>query len=367
MIKRCVAAVLAALVISTVVPTTTAAAVAALWPYPQGCTTITLDSVRGVYRPDSTDWKPWFDATVRGRSKPCQAGSGAAALAITQYHVRDGVTVASMSTPWLAAASGTTSFSRFGRIEPDVAALCVSTGLTEQGTAVRARHAVCVKPQRNGTDHLVTTFAKVALTDALVNAPLSTYPTGAAATGPTCTVDCLVSPYSTPPAGPRRDTKDTPISGPVMPLYPYEPDCHFVSVTDAFAGPSDDNVNGFDVWMAVDTGSCDEYQQPYLRAVRYWSDRGVVMPVWDPNQDPMEKGAQVNENTVALCITSGIREQGGAQYGVHDECWRVTKPQPDRYRLVSISTTDARVTKPLISNIPVPDPDEPPGVCASCL
>lgn len=366
MIKRFVAAALAALAVSTAVPTAPVAAAATLWPYPQGCTTVTLDSARGVYRPDSTDWEPWFDATLRGRSRPCRPGA-AAALAITQYHVRDGVAVASMSTPWLAAAAGTTSFSRFGRIEPDVAALCVSTGLTTRDGAVRARHALCVKPQRDGTDHLVTTFPRVALTDALVNAPLSRYPAGAAATGPSCTVDCLVSPYRTPPAGPRQTTRDTPISGPVMPLVPYEPECHFVSVADSFAGPSDHNVNGFDVWMAVDAGACDEFQLPYLRVVRYWPDRGIVMPAWDPGQDPMVKRAQVNENTVALCITSGIRERGGAPRGVHDECWRVTKPQPDRYRLVPISTTDARVTKPLVSNIAVPDPDNPPGVCASCL
>jgi hypothetical protein len=82
---------------------------------------------------------------------------------------------------------------------------------------------------------------------------------------------------------------------------------------------------------------------------------------------PTEKGAQVNENTVALCITSGIRERDGALYGVHDECWRITRPQPDRYRLVPIGIADARVTKPLISNIAVPDPEEPPSVCASCL
>ncbi len=364
MIKSLVAA---ALVVSVVVPAAPVAAAAPLWPYPQGCTTVTLDSARGVYRPDSTDWAPWFDATLRGRSKPCSTGGGAAALAITQYHVRDGVTVASMSTPWLTSASGPTAFSRFGRIEPDVAALCVSTGLTQQGTVVRARNAVCVEPRRTGTDHLVTTFPRIALTDPLVTAPLSVYPAGAAATGPICTVDCLVSPYTTWPAGPRHDTKDTPISGPVMPLYPYEPDCHFVSVSDTFAGPSDDNVNGFDVWMAVDAGSCDELHPPYLRVVRYWADRGIVMPVWDTAQDPLEKGAQVNENTVALCITSGIREQGGALHGVHDECWRVTKPQPARYRLVPIGIADARVTKPLISNIAVPDPEEPPGVCASCL
>ncbi|WP_433303990.1 hypothetical protein ACQP2F_13580 [Actinoplanes sp. CA-030573] len=367
MIKRLLAAVLTALTLSSVAVTTPVAAATPLWPYPQGCATVTLDSARGVYRPDSVFWQPWFDATLRGRSRPCRAGSGAAALAITQYHVRDGVTVASMSTPWLASSSGTTAFSRFGRIEPDVAALCVSTGLTQQGAEVRARNAVCVRPQRSGDDHLVTSFPSVPLTDALVTAPLSTYPTGAPATGPTCTSDCLVSPFITRPRGERTNTWDTPISGPTMPLYPYEPDCHFLSVSDTFAGPSDLNVNGFDVWMAVDAGSCDEYSQPYLRVVRYWPDRGIVMPVWDMAQNPLEKAAQVNENTVALCVTSGIRERAGALYGVHDECWRVTKPQPDRYRLVPISPTDPRVSKPLVSNIPVPDPDEPPGVCASCL
>ncbi|MCY1138036.1 hypothetical protein OWR29_08510 [Actinoplanes sp. Pm04-4] len=370
MMKRLLAAVLAGLAVAALAATAPVAAAAAddPWPYPQACATVTLDSARGVYRPESTWWEPWFDATLRGRSKPCRTGGGPTALAVTQYHVRDGVTVASMSTPWLAAASGTTSFSRFGRIEPDVAALCVSTGLIRQGDEVRARNAVCVRPHRDGADHLVTTFPPVALTDALVTAPLSTYPTGAPATGPLCAVDCLVSPFTTDPAGPPRTTKDTPISDPVISLEPYEPICHSLTVKDTFAGPSDENVNGFDVWMAVDVGFCDAgNRMPSLNAVRYWPDRGVVMPWWDLGQYPLEKGAQVNEKTVAICVTSGMRQRGAALYGVHDKCWRISKSQPDRYQLVPISTRDPRVTKPLMSNIPVPDPEYPPGVCASCL
>ena len=364
MMKRLAALIITTIVVTAPVP---AAAKEAAAKAAEACTTVTLDSVRGVYRPDSTRWEPWFDVTLRGRSKPCAPGGGTATLAVTQYHVRDGVTVASMSTPWRTGASGTTSFSRVGRIEPDIAALCLSTGLTGSGSAVRARNVACVRPQRAGTDHLVTSFPKVALTDPLVTAPLSTYPTGAPATSPICTANCLVSPFTTYPPGPPSTTKDTPISGPVQPLSPYEQICHFISVGDTFAGPSDDNVNGFDVWMAVDAGSCDENEWLTLHVVRYWSDRGIVMPPWDMGQDPLEKGAQVNENTVALCITSGMRAQGGNLYGEHDECWRVTKPQPDRYRLVPISTTDPRVTKRLVSNIAVPDPDNPPGVCASCL
>ncbi|MBU2667878.1 hypothetical protein KOI35_30635 [Actinoplanes bogorensis] len=360
--RKRLAAVLAALVMATVAVSAPAAAAEA-----PGCATVTFDSVRGVYRPDSTRWEPWFDVTLKGRSKPCAPGRGAATLAITQYHVRDGATVASMSTPWQVKTSGTTSFSRTGRIEPDVAALCVSTGLTEQNGEVRARNVACVKPRRTGDDHLVTSFPAVALTDPLVTAPLSTYPTGRPPTAPVCTANCLVSPFTTYPPGAPTVTKDTPIDGPVQELSPYEQICHFISVSDMFAGPSDRNVNGFDVWMAVDTGACDENEWLTLHVVRYWADRGIVMPPWDMGQYPLEKGAQVNENTVALCITSGIRAQGNDLYGEHDECWRVTKPQPDRYRLVPISTTDPRVTKRLVSNWAVPDPDNPPGVCASCL
>jgi hypothetical protein len=339
-----------------------------LWPYPQGCVSVTLDAPRGVYRPDSTWWEPWFDATVRGRSTPCRRPDAGATLAVTQYHVRDGAVIGLMSTPWRAAARGTTPFSRFGRIEPDVAALCVSTGLSTRDGAVVARHAVCVRPLRTGTDHLVTRFAPVPLTDPLVGAALSRYPSvGTAPTGPFCRVDCLVSPYRTVP-GPPRTTKDTPIDGPTDPLAPYEPVCHTVSIVDSFAGPSDDNVNGFDVWLAGAVDSCDPGGElPTVHAIRYWPDRGVVMPAWDLGQFPLAKGAQVNENTGALCVATGFRERAGRLYGVHDLCWRIQQSQRDIYRLVPIRTDDPRVRKPLVSNIPIPDPEQPPGVCASCL
>jgi hypothetical protein len=335
----------------------------------QPCVSIALNYVRGVYRPDSTFWEPWFDATVRGRSRPCRAGGAGGTLAITQYHVRDGATVGLMSTPWQTTAGGTTAFSRFGRIEPDIAALCVSTGLARRDDAVIARNAVCVRPVRSGADHLVTRFAPVPLTDPLVNAELSRYPAdGSTPTGPLCSVDCLVSPYITYPPGPPHTTKDTPITGPVVPLTPYVSVCHTVSITDSFAGPSDEHVNGFDIWLTGAVDSCDpDQQQPTIYAIRYWPDRGIVMPSWDLAQFPVAKGSQVNENTGALCVASGIRERGGRLYGVHDLCWRIAKDQPDRYRLVPIRTDDPRVRKPLAGNIPVPDPEQPPGACASCL
>ena len=371
MIDRFIAGVaaLVALAAGPAVPAPGPAAGDGPWPYPQGCVTVTLDGARGVYRPDSTLWEPWFDATLRGRSTPCRHAGGEAALAITQYHLRDGATVGLMSTPWRAAPRGTTPFSRFGRIEPDVAALCVSTGLALRDGSVVARNAVCVRPQRHGTDHLVTRFAPVAPTDPLVSGALSEYPDGTVTpTGPFCAVDCLVSPYRTVPPGPPRLTKDTPIDGPTVPLRPSEPTCHTVSIVDTFAGPSDDNVNGYDIWLTGTVDSCDpDGIEPAMHAIRYWPDRGVVMPAWDLAQYPLAKGAQVNENTGALCVASGIREHGGRLYGVHDLCWRIQKAQRDVYRLVPIRTDDPRVRKPLISNIPVPDPEYPPGVCASCL
>lgn len=340
-----------------------------LWPYPRGCVNVTLADTRGVYRPDSTTWLPWFDATVRGRATPCRRGAGEATLAVTQYHVRDGATVGLMSTPWRTAARGATPFSRFGRIEPDVAALCISTGLTRRAAAVVARNAVCVRPQRRGNDHLVTRFTPVALTDPLVGAALIEYPTGGAASaGPRCAVDCLASPYRTY-RWPRRTTSDTPTARPTVPLQPYEPICHTLSISDAFAGPSDDDVNGFDVWLTGGLELCDrDSQLPSLHAIRYWGDRGVVMPIWDPTQDPLVKGAQVNENTRALCVASGMRQRGGRLYGVHQLCWRIEKVQRDAYRLVPIRTDDPGVRKPLISNIPEPEPSGwPKDPCASCL
>jgi hypothetical protein len=337
-------------------------------PSAQPCVTVRLDEVRGVYRPDSLRWEPWFDATVRGQSTPCEPGAAAATLAITQYHVSDGVTAGLMSTPWSTEATGTTTFSRFGRIAADVAALCVSTGPVARGAAMVAGNVVCVRPVRTGTDHLVTRFAPVALTDPLVNAELSEYPAeGTAPTGPLCAVDCLVSDYSTYPSPPST-TKDTPIDRPTVPLRPYEPVCRTVSITDTFAGPSDDPVNGFDLWMAGEIDGCDPAGRiPEIYAIRYWPDRGVVMNAWDLGQFPLAKGAQVNENTGAVCLAAGMRERGGRLYGVHDLCWRIARDQPDRYRVVPIRTDDPRVRKPLMGNVPVPDPEYPPGVCATCL
>ncbi|GIE95504.1 hypothetical protein [Paractinoplanes rishiriensis] len=367
---RTLAAATAAVVALAFAPAAPATAAPApgdeLRPYPQNCVSVTLDGLRGVYRPDSTRWEPWFDATVRGRSVPCAPGSTTGTLAVTQYHVRDGATVGQMSTPWRTAARGTTTFSRFGRILPDVAALCVSTGLTARDGAVVATHARCVRPQRRGSDHLVTRFVPVPLTDPLVNAPLTEYPAGGTApTDPICTVDCLVSPYSETPS--TGVTKDTPIDGPVEPIGPYESVCHTVTITDTFAGPPDDNVNGFDVWMTGAVESCDPPDEPTIHAVRYWPDRGIVMASWQLAQDPLAKGAAVNENTGAICLASAFRERNGALYGVHDLCWRIVKDQPDRYRLVPIPVDDPRVRKPLQSNIPEPDPELPPGPCASCL
>jgi len=372
MIRRILAAAVAAVAVTGGTATPAVAAPAApsgdRAPSAQRCVAVTLDEVRGVHRPDSDLWEPWFDATVRGRSTPCGGSGAVATLAITQYHVSDGATTGLMSAPWQTAAAGTTRFSRFGRIAPDVAALCVSTGTASRGAAVVADNAVCVRPVRAGTDRLVTRFAPVPLTDPLVNAELSEYPPeGTEPTGPLCAVDCLVSRYTTYP-GPPSTTRDTPIAGPTVPLTPYEPICHTVSIADSFAGPSDENVNGFDIWMTGTIGFCDpEGQQPSIHAIRYWPDRGIVMPAWDLAQDPLAKGAQVNENTDALCLASGIRQRGGRRYGVHDLCWRIEQDQPDRYRLVPIRTDDPRVRKPLVSNIPIPDPEQPPGVCASCL
>jgi hypothetical protein len=369
MITRCIAA--AATLIAIAGGTATPAVAAPggdLTPSAQPCVSVRLDEVRGVHRPDSEFWQPWFDATVRGRSTPCGDGEAATTLAITQYHVRDGVPTGLMSTPWQTAATGTTVFSRFGRIAPDVAALCVSTGPVARDAAVVAGNVVCVRPVRTGTDPLVTRFAPVPLTDPLVTTELSEYPReGTAPTGPLCAVDCLASDYTTYP-GPPRTTKDTPTTGPTESLTPYRSGCHTVSITDSFAGPSDDDVNGFDIWMAGAIDACDPAgEMPTISAIRYWPDRGVVMPAWDLAQYPLAKGAQVNENTGALCLASGIRERGGRLYGVHDLCWRIVADQPDRYRLVPIRTDDPRVRKPLLSNIPKPDPEYPPGVCASCL
>lgn len=68
-------------------------------------------------------------------------------------------------------------------------------------------------------------------------------------------------------------------------------------------------------------------------------------------------------------VVRGVRHAraGRRLYGVHDLYWRIQKTHVDVYRLVPISTDDPRVRKPLVSNIPVPDPEQPPGVCASCL
>jgi hypothetical protein len=319
-----------------------------------------------VYRPESDFRQHWFDATVRGRSAPCRPGAGPATLAVTQYHVRDGATVGLMSTPWTVAARGSTAFSRAGRIEPDVAALCVSTGTTRVADAVVARHVACVRPQRSGTDPLVTRFTPVATTDPLVSAALTSHPAdGTVPTGPVCAAGCLVTPF-VPAAQSPQITKDTPIDGPVTTLKPYQSACHTVSVTDAFAGPTDWQVNGFDVWMTVAIDPCESVDVlPSLHAVRYWPDRGVVMPYLDPAV--LEKGSQVHEKTGAICLTAGFRQSGERLYGVHDRCWRVVRDQPDRYRLAPIATDDPRVRKPLVSNIPVPHPEYPPGHCASCL
>jgi hypothetical protein len=373
MMKRFVALAAAALFAAATAPATAATAAPApgdgLTPYalPPACVTVTLDGARGVYRPDSDLWAPWFDATVRGRSTPCAPGAGPATLAVTQYHVRDGATAGLMSTPWTVAARGATPFARFGRIQPDVAALCVSTGLDRRGGAVLARNAACVRPVRTGTDHLVTRFAPVPLADPLVTAPLSRYPAdGTAPTGPLCPVDCLVSPWQTAPPGPPETTYDTPTGGATVPLRPYEPTCHTVSVTDSFAGPSDFAVNGFDIWMTGAVVPCPDQEPPRIHAVRYRPDRGVVLSPW-PAAFPPAKSAQVNENTGALCLAAGIRERAGRLYGVHDLCWRIVRDRPDRYRLVPIPTDDPRVRKPLVSNIPTPDVKRPPGPCASCL
>ncbi|HET6529014.1 MAG TPA: hypothetical protein VFH03_00150 [Actinoplanes sp.] len=335
----------------------------------ESCMTVTLAASRGVFRPDSVFWEPWFDATVRGWSTPCRGQATEGTLAVTQYHVRDGATVGLMSAPWRTAARGATLFSRFGRIQPDVAALCVSTGSEQRDGAVVARHAACVRPQRTGTDRLVTRFAPVLTTDPLVSAPLTAYPAGDAdPTGPFCAVDCLSSPYRTPAPGVPRTTRDTPIDGPAEPIRPYDSACHTVTVTDSFAGPSDENVNGFDVWLTGTVDSCDPYgEQPVLHAIRYWPDRGIVMEAWDLAQEPLVKAAQVNENTRALCVASGMREQDGRLYGVHDRCWRIARTHHDIYRLVPIRTDDPRVRRPLVGNVRLPDPDYPPGVCASCL
>jgi hypothetical protein len=141
-----------------------------------------------------------------------------------------------------------------------------------------------------------------------------------------------------------------------------------VTITDSFAGPSDENVNGFDVWLTGSVSFCDPYGElPALHAIRYWPDRGIVMAAWDLAQEPLVKAAQVNGNTRALCVSSGMREQGGRLYGVHDLCWRIARTHRDIYRLVPIRTDDPRVRQPLVGNVPLPDPDYPPGVCASCL
>jgi hypothetical protein len=367
MIDRIVAGLAGVLLmLSAATAPASASPAAAPAPAAEPCVTVTLDGMRGVYRPDSDLWEPWFDATVAGRSRAC--GGGAATLAVTQYHVRDGATIGLMSTPWTAAAQGTTAFSRFGRIRPDVAALCVSTGLTSRDGAVVARHAACVRPVRTGTDHLVTRFAPVRLTDPLVNAALSEHPAdGVTPTGPLCPVNCLVSPYVHVPGSPWT-TRDTPISEPAVPLEPYESECHTIAITDTFAGPSDDPANGYDVWMTGAVDACPGVETlPQVHAIRYWSDRGIVMEWWDHAQWPLAKSATVNENTAAICLATGMRERGGRLYGVHDLCWKIVKDRPDRYLLVPIRTDDPRVRKPLQSNMRVPDPEYPPGVCASCL
>jgi hypothetical protein len=367
MIERLLPAMATALLSTGLVAAPAAAAPAAPAPAAAACVTVTIDGLRGVYRPDFEFFEPWFDATIRGRSTSCD-GAGTT-LAITQYHVRDGGTAGLMSTPWQTTALGSTAFSRTGRIAADIAALCVSTGVSPRGTATVADNVACVRPVRSGTDHLVTRYASVPLTDPLVNAELTEYPAeGTVPTGPVCAVDCLASTWTTPAPGPLETTRDTPISGPTVPLVPEEPTCHTTTITDTFAGPSDQNVNGFDIWMTGTVESCEPTgQDPTIYAIRYWPDRGIVMPWWDLAQFPLAKGSAVHENTGALCLASGIRQRAGRMYGVHDRCWRVVRDQPDRYRLVSIRTDDSRVRKPLISNIPVPDPEYPPGVCASCL
>jgi hypothetical protein len=372
-ITRLLAALTAALIVlgggSTAVAAAPSAAADDLWPYPQACTNVTFSNERGVLRPDSEDWAMWFDATLRGRSTPCRRDEGESALAITQYHVRDGVAVGLMSAPWLTAARGGTPFHRTGRIEPDIAAFCISTGLTGRDGGVYAENAQCVRPERSGTDHLITDFAPIAVTDPLVNAALTTYPVDEPALDAQCLGQCLVSPFVLEWPGEQQETtRDTPREGPVEPLSAFTSECHTTSITDTFAGPSDRNINGYDVWMTGSVEGCDPAgQTASIYGIRYWPDRGIVMEPWDLAPDPLVKHATVNENTGALCLASGFREQGGELYGIHDLCWQVRKTQPDVYKLVPISPTDLRVRKPLQSNIPPRDPENPPGACASCL
>jgi hypothetical protein len=357
MIKRLAAAGAAAVVALT----SSLAAPATAAPNPSACTSVEL-GLRGVHRPDSQFWDPWFDVTLRGRATSCRSP-----LAITQYHPGRGL----MSAPWRTAEHGTTAFSRSGRIEPDVLAFCVSTGRSTRDGAEFADNAVCVRPVRSGADHLVTRLARVPLTDPVVSTALTAYPAaGTPPADPVCRAECLVSPALVLPGqgGPEETTQDTPSAGPKVPIHAYTSGCHTVSVTDTFAGPTDWNVNGFDAWLTGDVESCEpDGDMPTIYGVRYWPDRGIVMSPWQYNTTPLAKGSHVNEHTGAVCLASGMRERDGRLYGVHDRCWRIVRDQPDRYLLVAIRTDDPMVRKPLQSNLPLPDPDFPPSWCASCL
>jgi hypothetical protein len=349
MLARMVA-VLAVVIFGAPLPAAASPASAHPWPYRKAC--LETEIKRLVAFRDVEANTVEINNLV-GASRPC-AGNRAPVkgvrLALTQYSVTGNAVVGWMGSPWRTNSIGDTSFRRTGTIPGDLAALCLSTGVTVRRDGVFAVNNRCFRPVWVD-DASIWDVEDVPLDDPVVTAALQRAP-AAGDTAPAGCANCLV----TDPVAALPEPEPLPYAGTV------ESGCTRVHL-DSVGRTERGSVQVRGTIRACGGDTIDDLA---IGAVFYGVHGGRLGSPWDLEGDRVaefDRQGALAPGEEAVCITSGRRQTDDGSFARNVACVALRTDHRGNVTVVRIPVDDRRVRKPVDT---VFDGD-PPGTCATCL
>jgi len=333
----------------TPVPAAAAPPGGGAWPYPKACLETGIDRLT-AFRDPAANTIEIFNLV--GVSRPC-AGNPAPVkgvrVALTQYSVTGGRVAGWMGSPWRTNSIGDMKFRRIGTIPGNLAALCVSTGLTVRSGGVYAKNNRCFRPAWDGDE--ASWFEDVALDDPIVTAPLERVPAPGDSAPAGC-ANCLI----TDPVAPLPAPESLPYPGTV------ESGCARLRL---------DSVGRTETGSIQVTGtirSCrgDTLDDLNIGAVFYGVQGGRLGSPWTLEGDTVnhfDRQGGLAYGEEAVCITAGRRQTDDGSYANHLACVAISTDAQGHAHAVRIPINDRRVRKPVDTLYT----GDPPGTCATCL
>jgi hypothetical protein len=320
---------------------------ASAWPYPAACleTGVTRLMAWRNAEPNTIDV-----VNLVGFSRPCASNPApvkGVRLALTQYNVTDGVVHGWMGSPWQTNSIGDMTWRRTGTISGDLAAMCLSTGLTGDV----AENAYCFRPVWT-EDQSEWDVETVPLDDPIVTSPLERIPAPGDSAPAGCG-NCLI----TDPVAPLPEPETLPAPGTVV------PGCTRLRLDSA--GMT--STGAVRLTGSVRACAPDTLETLGVGTVFYGVHGGRLGNTWSLDEGGsvvrFDRAGPLRTGEEAVCVTSGRQQTDDGSYAHHLACVAAETNSRGVTRVVRIPNNDPRVLKP----VDVVWDGDPPGTCITCL